>query len=370
MTRRKSTLMSGTAMLPLLVVPFSLLLSSCATSKYSERANEFRQAFNDVQCESVVGYYNDVDANLRLIGALGQDKELQYKLTAGYCVYNETKSEEVFNKLVDSYDFDKESIDGLIDQGGCLDNEGDFSLASVYYVSAYKVAVNKSNIEPSALRETLELAILSYQNVRNFKAALWLLDEKRELLENHETSPGLLLDHTLDHAATYQLNGDYAAARNLYTQALSYMYDLEATDSRLADIYLKRGLLAIKQGLNLEAQNDLLIAYRFYSQDTANLGLVALHLGRVFKDAGKISDAEKYFKLSVAYRDNLYTLNPSPGRAIVLADSQIALAELMVENKELHKAQELYQQSLVLLTPLIGKQSERVTDIERRLSQL
>lgn len=370
MTRKKLTLMSGTAVLHLLIVPLSLLLSSCATSKHSERANELRQAFNDVQCESVVGYYNDVDASLRLIGALGQDKELQYKLTAGYCIYNKTKNEEVFDKLVDNYDFDKESMDELVDQGRRLDNEGDFSLASVYYVSAYKVAVNKNNIEPSALREILDLAILSYQNVSNFKAALWLLDEKRELLEDHETSSGLLLDHTLDHAATHQLNRDYAAARNLYTQALSYMYDLDVTDSRLADIYLKRGLLAIQQGLNLEAQNDLLIAYQFYSQDTANLGLVALHLGSVFKDAGKAGEAEKYFKRSVAYRSNLYTVDPSPGRAIVLADSQIALAELMVENKEVKKAQELYQQSLVLLIPLIGKQSELVNDIERRLSQL
>lgn len=56
----------------------------------------------------------------------------------------------------------------------------------------------------------------------------------------------------------------------------------------------------------------------------------------------------------------MHVSNPSPGRAIVLAESQVALAGIQSMRGQIELAGELYQASIELLTPWLGVDSSLV----------
>lgn len=348
----------------------SLLMSSCASSQDKQYLADVQRAFEDVQCRDVVDYYRSYDGNLMQVADVSKDKDLPYEMIAAYCVSGEQGSSAFYQRLIEQGKLSDGSIEQWVEQGGQLENQGDFPLAAVYYTSAYWVTSYQHDDPQYPSRDLLDLAILSSQNAQHFKEALWLLEERRAILEYQDSALNLLIEHALDHAATHQLNKDYAAARYWYTQVISYFYELNASDRRLASIYLARGQLAIKQGLSLEALNDLFVAYALFGQDEANLGLVAYHLGDVYRDAGNLTDAAEYFERSVDRRTTLYSSNPSPGRAMVLAESKEALADVQFMLGQIDSAGELYRASIELLTPWLGVDSEPVNDIKRKLADL
>lgn len=352
------------------MVWISSWISSCANMQDGHNSASVQRAFDEVQCNNVYYYSHSDDDDIAKAFDYFVSNHLQYNMTAAYCVSAEQSDDTLYRNLIANWQLNDTTINQWVKQSQQLESEGAFSLAAVYYTGAYKVMNYHHGAAYEPARDLLNLAILSSQNGQQFNAAIWLLNERRVLIETQENSLNLLKEHTLDHAATYRLKGDYASARQLYTQVISYLYELGATDNRLADMYMLRVQLAIVQGLSREAQNDLFIAYRLYCHDFANLGLVTYWLGDIQQQAGNIADSEIYYQQSVDYRNKMHVSNPSPGRAIVLAESQVALADLQAMRGQIESAGELYQASIELLMPWLGVDSALVNDIKRKLENL
>ncbi|WP_234968885.1 lipopolysaccharide assembly protein LapB [Thiomicrospira sp. ALE5] len=257
-------------------------------------------------------------------------------------------------------------VDQLLSKAEELSKEGEFHLASHYYLSAHRV--NHLLDLPTHDEESLlTLAINSSIDANQLSMALKLLKEEQKTLYD----PAQALLHYQQIASVYQMLGQYKQAEQALQHSLDSMQKL-SKGLNTAKLHFKIAQMAFKQGDDLRSEAHLKDAYlqsKKINDPMLQADIAYLQAAILIKQA-KFDLALPLSTESLKHHQ-AQTEQNSPGKQLVIAERQVQLANIYRGLEQFDKAESLYSQAAKTTESLLGKKHDHYAKVlEEELKML
>lgn len=325
-----------------------------------------RAHFADNQCAHSMMYFNKLNTDDHSFKTFVTEQlKLDDQVRVATCFERVPNDLSYYASLIQSIEKDQ-VVDQLLSKAEELSVEGEFHLASHYYLSAHRV--NHLLDLPTHDEESLlTLAINSSIDANQLGMALKLLKEEQKTLYD----PAQALLHYQKIASVYQMLGQYKQAEQALQHSLDSMQKL-SKGLNTAKMHFKIAQMAFKQGDDQRSETHLKKAYiqsKKINDPMLQADIAYLQAAILIKQA-KFDLALPLSTESLKYHQAQSEQN-SPGKQLVIAERQVQLANIYRGLEQFNKAKSLYSQASKTTESLLGKNHDHYAKVlEEKLKML
>lgn len=326
-----------------------------------------RAHFAENKCAHSMMYFNKLNSHKRSFKIFVTEQlKLDDQVRVATCFERVPNDLSYYATLIQSIGKDQ-VVDQLLSKAEELSKEGEFLLASHYYLSAHRV---NHLLDPPAHDEEslLTLAINSSIDANQLGMALKLLKEEQKTLYD----PAQALLHYQQIASVYQMLGQYKQAEQALQHSLDSVRKL-SKGLNTENLHFKMAQMAFKQGDDLRSEAHLKKAY-FESKKNNNPMLqadIAYLQAEILIKQAKFDLALPLSTESFKYHQTTQEEGNSPGKQLLIAERQVQLGNIYRGLEQFEKAKSLYSQAAKTTESLLGKKHDYYAKIlEEELKML
>lgn len=348
----------------------ALLTISCIPHTVFASTPDLLQArahFSENKCAHSMMHFNKLNTDDHSFKVFVTEKlKLDDQVRIATCFERVTKDLSYYATLIQSIGKDQ-VIDHLLSKAEELSKEGEFHLASNFYLSAHRVN-HLLDIPTHDEESLLTLAINSSIDANQLGVALKLLKEEQKTLYD----PAQELLHYQQISSVYQMLGLYKQAEQALQHSLDSMQKL-SKGLNTANLHFKMAQMAFKHGDDLRSEAHLKKAYlqtKKINNPMLEADIAYLQAEILIKQA-KFDLALPLSAESLKYHQTTQEERNSPGKQLLIAERQVQLGNIYRGLEQFERAKPLYSQAAKTTESLLGKKNDHYAKVlEEELKML